>query len=234
VVSSGRTDAVTLPDGETNVHVWLPAAGHGPALVLIHAIFGIGAHVRSVATRLAEAGYVVAAPDLFWRFAPGWKAPADAEGLAASLETLAKLDRDQALDDCGAVLEHLAALPEVDGTPGVIGFCLGGTLAFGTAIRSQPSVCVSYYGSGVVAMLDGIDDVTCPTLFHFGSRDASIPGEAVEQVAAAIDGRDHLALNVEIAGHAFDDEAPMFHDEAAARSAWSKTMAFLDEHLPVT
>ena len=115
----------------------------------------------------------------------------------------------------------------------MIGFCLGGTLAFGTAIRCQPSVCVSYYGSGVAGLLGGIDDVTCPTLFHFGSRDRSIPGEDVEQVAAAIDGRDHLALNVEIAGHAFDDEAPMFHDEAAARSAWAKTMAFLAEHLPV-
>ena len=122
---------------------------------------------------------------------------------------------------------------EVDGTPGVIGFCLGGTLAFATAIHYEPSVCVSYYGSSVPDLLDGVDGVTCPTLFHFGSRDPSIPGEGIERVAAATAGRGHLALNVEIAGHAFDDEAPMFHDEGAARSAWSKTMAFLGEHLAV-
>ncbi len=215
------------------VNVWIPASGTGPALELIPAIFGMSTHVRTVAARLANAGYVVAVPDLFWRFAPGWEAAADEAGLAAAMETAAKLDRVIAVDDCGAVLDHVADLPEVDGTPGVIGFCLGGTLAFGTAIRYQPSVCVSYYGSGVAGLLGGIDDATCPTLFHFGSRDRSIPGEDVEQVAAAIDGRDQFALNVEIAGHAFDDEAPMFHDEAAARSAWSKTMAFLTEHLPV-
>ena len=95
-------------------------------------------------------------------------------------------------------------------------------------------MCVSYYGSGVVGLLDGIGDVNCPTLLHFGSRDQSIPGEAVEQIAAATDGRANIAVNVEIAGHAFDDEAPMFHDEGAARSAWSKTMAVLAEHLPVS
>ena len=190
--------------------------------------------MRTVAGRLADAGYVVGVPDLFWRFAPGWRADADEAGLAASMETVAKLDRDAAVDDCGAVVAHLGGLPEVDGSPGVIGFCLGGTLAFGTAIRYEPSVCVSYYGSGVAGLLGGIDEVRCPTLFHFGSRDKSIPGEAVEQIAAATAGRQHLALNVEIAGHAFDDEAPMFHDEAAARAAWSKTMAMLAEHLPVT
>ena len=190
--------------------------------------------MRTVGARLADAGYVVAAPDLFWRIAPGWEAKSDEAGLTAAMETAAKLDRVTAVDDCGAVLDHVADLPEVEGAPGVIGFCLGGTLAFGIAVRYQPSVCVSYYGSGVAGdVRTELVDVSCPTLFHFGSRDRSIPGEAVEQIAAALDGRDHFPLNVEIAGHAFDDEAPMFHDEAAARSAWSKTMAFLGEHLPV-
>ena len=233
-MSDSRADAVHLADGDMRVDVWLPASSSGPALVLIPAIFGMSAHIRIVADRLAAAGYVVGAPDLFWRVAPGWVVDADEAGLAAAMETAGKLDRAAAADDCGAVVDHLAALPEVRGTPGVIGFCLGGTLAFATAIRYEPSVCVSYYGSGVAALLGGIDDITCPTLFHFGSRDPSIPGEAVEQIAAATEGRPHIALNVEIAGHAFDDEAPMFHDEAAARSAWAKTTAFLAEHLPVT
>jgi carboxymethylenebutenolidase len=233
-VGASRADVVRLADGEMGVDVWLPATGSGPALVLIPAIFGMSTHVRTVAERLAAAGYVVGAPDLFWRVAPGWTAAADEAGLAAAMETAGRLDRTAAAADCGAVVDHLAGLPEVRGTPGVIGFCLGGTLALATAIQHQPSVCVSYYGSGVAALLDDIDEVICPTLFHFGSRDRSIPGQDVEQLAAAIDGRAHLALNVEIAGHAFDDEAPMFHDEAAARSAWAKTMAFLSEHLPVS
>ncbi len=83
-------------------------------------------------------------------------------------------------------------------------------------------------------MLDRLSSVNCPTLFHFGSRDPYIAGEGIEAVGSAIAGHPRFLLNVEIAGHAFDNQAPMFHDEAAARSAWAKTMAFLADHLPVS
>ena len=74
----------------------------------------------------------------------------------------------------------------------------------------------------------------CPTLFHFGATDAYIPTEGVEALAEAINGKPGFVLNVEAAGHAFDNhESEMFYDEAAAKAAWSKTMAFLAEHLPV-
>ena len=116
----------------------------------------------------------------------------------------------------------------------MIGFCLGGTLAFGVAAADDPAVCVSYYGSGVPGMIDRLDEVTCPTLFHFGSTDAYIPAVGVEALGAAIAGRSGFVLNVEAAGHAFDNhESEMFYDEAAAKAAWAKTMAFLAEHLPV-
>ena len=107
----------------------------------------------------------------------------------------------------------------------------GGTLSFGVAADDDPTVCVSYYGSGVPGMVDRIPDVSCPTLFHFGADDAYIPAEGVEALAAAI--APHMVLNVEAAGHAFDNhESEMFYDEAAARAAWSKTMAFLAQHHP--
>jgi len=116
----------------------------------------------------------------------------------------------------------------------VMGFCLGGTLAWGVALAGTPSACVSYYGSGVPSMLDGIETVTCPTLFHFGNADAYIPNEGVDAINAAIDGRQGFVLNVENAGHAFDNhESEMFWNESAAQAAWAKTMAFLAEHLPV-
>lgn len=214
-----------------SLDVRLPDHGSGPGVLLLHEIFGIAAHIDTVAGRLADAGYVVGIPDLFWRFAPGWVAEPDEAGLAAAIEQAANLDRDQAIDDCGAALGRLAALPEVGGRAGVLGFCLGGTLAFGVAARFDPAVCVSYYGSGVPEMLDRLDEVTCPTLFHFGSLDPYIAGEGVERLGEAIAGRAHMTLNIEIAGHAFDNEAPMFHNAAAARAAWSKTMALLAEHL---
>jgi carboxymethylenebutenolidase len=107
-------------------------------------------------------------------------------------------------------------------------------LAWAVAANDDPSVCVSYYGSGVPSMIDQIDNVSCPTLFHFGGADDFIPNDGVDAVGAALAGRPGFVLNVEAAGHAFDNhESAMFYNESAAKAAWSKTMAFLSEHLPV-
>jgi len=216
------------------MHVWTPESGGGPAVLVLQEIFGVGPYIRAVAERLAAAGYVVGAPDVFWRFAPGWEAGHDEAGLQQSIEAVGNLDFPAAIADCVAATEVLAGLDGVTGRPAVIGFCLGGTLAWAVAAADDPSVCISYYGSGVPSMLGMMDQVSCPTLFHFGNADAYIPNEGVDAVGAALAGRDGFVLNVENAGHAFDNhESEMFYDEAAARAAWSKTVAFLTEHHPV-
>jgi carboxymethylenebutenolidase len=203
-------------------------------MLLIQEIFGVGPYIRAVGERLAAAGYVVGAPDLFWRFAPGFVGGHDAEGLATSMQQAGNLDPEKAVSDCVTAAEHLAGLAETSGRPGVIGFCLGGTLAFGVAAADDPAVCISYYGSGVPGMLDRLGDVSCPTLFHFGATDAYIPSEGVEALAAAIGTTPGLVLNVENAGHAFDNhESEMFYEESAAKAGWAKTMAFLAAHHPV-
>ena len=232
--TSTRLDAVTTADGAFDLHLWIPAAGHGPGILLIQEIFGVGAYIRAVAERLCALGYVVGAPDVFWRFAPGWAADHDDAGLQASLAQVQRLDPALAVADCAAALERLAALPEVEGRPGVVGFCLGGTLAWGVAAAAAPSCCVSYYGSGVPAMLDLADRVACPALLHFGGRDPYIPLESVRAVQGALAGRPGVAVNVEDAGHAFDNHcSALFYDPAAAAAAWAKTAAFLAERLPV-
>jgi carboxymethylenebutenolidase len=233
-MSTTRTERVTVEAGQFDLHLWLPESGSGPGLLLIQEIFGVGPYIRAVAERLAAAGYVVGAPDVFWRIAPGWAAGHDQEGLESSIGLMPKFDFPAAVGDCVAALDRLASLPETTGTPGVLGFCLGGTLAFAVAANAEPSVCVSYYGSGVPDMVGLLDQVSCPTLFHFGSQDGYIPNEKVEALNAALSGRANFALNVEIATHAFDNhEAPMFYVENAAKAAWTKTMAFLGRHLPV-
>ena len=233
-MSTSRTEAVTVADGTFDLHLWVPESGTGPGIVLVQEIFGVGPYIRAVGARLASAGYVVAAPDLFWRFAPDWQGAHDEAGLTASMEKVAQLDFPTALADLGAAHDHLAGLPEVTGVPGVLGFCLGGTLAWGAAASGRPSCCVSYYGSGVPSMLDLVDAVRCPTLFHFGNADAFLPNEGVEALNTAIAGRPNFSINVENAGHAFDNhEAEMFWNEGAAKAAWAKTMAFLGRELPV-
>jgi carboxymethylenebutenolidase len=214
-----------------DVHVWMPDAEPHAAILVIQEIFGVGPYIRAVAERLADAGYLVGAPDVFWRFAPNWESDHTAEGVGASMEKVQQLDFPEAVGDCITALNHLQAQPGISATPGVMGFCLGGTLAWAVAVNAEPSCCVSYYGSGVPSMIGMIDQVTCPTLFHFGNNDAYIPNEGVDQVGAALAGRPGFILNVENAGHAFDNhESEMFFDEPAAKAAWAKTMSFLEQH----
>ncbi len=229
-----RTDTVSLDGGSMDLFTWLPESGSGPGLLVIQEIFGVGEYIRDVAERLCAAGYVVAAPDVFWRFAPGWNAGHDEAGLNASFGAVQQLDFAKAIGDCEAALGHLAALPEVCGGTGVLGFCMGGTLAWGVAAAGDPACCVSYYGSGVPSMLDLADAVTCPTLFHFGNADDFIPGDGVDALNDRIAGKSNFTINVENAGHAFDNHASeMFYNESAAKAAWAKTMAFLATHLPI-
>ncbi|MDP9464342.1 MAG: dienelactone hydrolase family protein [Actinomycetota bacterium] len=229
-----RTDQVMCgSDGAMDLHVWSPDVAPHAGILVIQEIFGVSAYIRAVAERLAGAGYLVGAPDVFWRFAPNWESDHSEAGLGASFEKVQQLDVPQAITDCATALAHLGAQPDIAAAPGVLGFCLGGTLAWGVAADAEPSCCVSYYGSGVPSMLDLLDQVTCPTLFHFGNNDPYLPNEGVDAVGAAIAGRPGFELNVETAGHAFDNhESEMFYNEAAAHAAWAKTMAFLATHLP--
>src|ERR1700677_1789016 len=123
-----RVESVEVPDGTFALPVWLADAGSGPpGLLLIQEIFGISAYIRAVAEDLAGLGYVVAAPDLFWRIEPGFDAKHDQEGLARSLEMGQRFDVEQGVADSVTALDHLRRLLEVEGGVGVIGFCLGGT-----------------------------------------------------------------------------------------------------------
>ena len=233
-MSTLHTDQVTCgAAGQMDLHVWTPDTPPRAAILLIQEIFGVGPYIRAVAERLADAGYLVGAPDVFWRFAPNWEAGHDEAGLTGSMEKVQQLDFPAAIGDLVAAFDHLAAQPGIEKPPAVMGFCLGGTLAWAVAANAKPSVCVSYYGSGVPGMLGMIDNVTCPTLFHFGNQDAFIPNEGVDAIGAAIAGREGFVLNVENAGHAFDNhESEMFWNENAAKAAWAKTMAFLQLYLP--
>jgi carboxymethylenebutenolidase len=231
-----RTEQVPCGDaGSMSLFVWEPSGRAVGSVLLIQEIFGVGAYIKAVAERLAAAGYLVGAPDVFWRFAPNWESDHSEAGFGASIEKVQQLDFPSAVGDCVSALATLADLSASSAAPAVLGFCLGGTLAWAIAAAAEPSCCVSYYGSGVPAMLDLIDRVACPTLFHFGNADAYIPNEGVEAISAAIAGHDGFFLNVEDAGHAFDNhESDVFWNEPAAKAAWAKTMSFLTEHATAT
>lgn len=234
-----RVERLRTVDGEFDAYVALPEAGSGPGIVVLQEIFGVGDYIKASAERLAGLGYVAIAPDLYWRVEPGVALAHDEQGLKRAFEISQKLDHELAVRDSLDVLNALRVLPEVrqaGGRAGVLGFCLGGTLAFGVAIDGDPDVAVCYYGSGIPGMLDEGDAVTCPVLFHFGGQDPYIPREQIDRVCAFAESRAEMECHIqEDAGHAFDNhEAPMFSQPEAAARAWEITRGFLARTLPLS
>ncbi|MFF5208392.1 dienelactone hydrolase family protein [Streptosporangium sp. NPDC000396] len=228
-----RTETVTVADGSFDMDLWLPENGSGPVVLVIQEIYGVGPYIRKVAEDLAALGYVVGAPDLFWRIQRHWESDHSEAGTAASLEMVSRFDAPQGVADSAAALAHLRALPEATGGTGMVGFCLGGSIAYFLAADAEVDAVLSFYGSAVPDAVELMDRITCPVLFVFGGSDPYIPRDQVARVEQAAAGRPNIEMHVaEQAGHAFHNhEAPQFHDPEAAPVAWARAVEFLRRHL---
>lgn len=191
-------------------------------------------YIREAADRLAAVGYVTLAPDLYRRTRPGAEFAHDDAGLEQAMGAVQQLDVPGAIADAIVALEHLRGLPETGGAAGVLGFCLGGMLAFGVAKGADPATAVSYYGSGVPDMVQDSRSISCPVLFQFGGEDAYILREQAERVATAAETRDGWECHIhDDGGHAFDNwDAPRFSRPEPAKRAWAQTADFLNRTLP--
>ena len=143
---TGELSTVQTPDGPMPAHVWRPVSGSGPGILLLQEIFGVSDYIISRAQDLAALGYVVLAPEIYWRIgASGWRTARTPSRQAFALAQ--QVDWDAAVADSVAALEELGRLPGVAGGTGLLGFCFGGALAFNVAAVTDPDVLVSYYGS---------------------------------------------------------------------------------------
>lgn len=194
------------------------------ALVVVQEIFGVNAHVRSVAERYAAEGYVALAPDLFAPVQPRIELDYDEEGFARGLELAQALGFERALD----IIQASAKLLGAEGhATGAVGFCWGGSVAFLANVRlGLPAV--SYYGAGTVPLLG--ETLRAPMLFHFGAADGSIPKADIQ--AHRDRQPDAIVCVYEGAGHAFNREVdPRHHHPASAALAHRRTLKFLQAAL---
>lgn len=219
---------IELSEGNGNFRGYLcvPEAGSGPGIVLLQEIFGVNECMRGVAQNYAEEGYVVLVPDLYWRIRPGidlgYSKPEFDEGLAHSLA----IDTDTTVDDIAQAVLVLRARPECDGQVGVLGFCLGGKLAFLTAARVDIDCAVSYYGVYIDDFLHEAPNVKCPMVFHFAGQDAYVPAEVRDKIAQAFADRPDVSVYTYAdCDHAFASPKREPYDRPAAMMAYSRTIA---------
>ncbi len=236
-MSNSREEHIRGDDGhEFTGYLSLPESGSGPGMVVIQEIFGVTDYIKGVCARLNDLGYVALAPDLYSRIDGESVIDERSENaLPRAFGSMQKLDMGKAARDSASTVEHLRTVSEVrDGRAGIIGFCLGGGMAYLVAAASEPDVAVCYYGSAIPGNLDKAADVHCPVLFEFGDADEYITAEQRAAVADAFEGRPHTEFHLHHGpNHAFDNHnAEIFHHPEAAAAAWKETTAFLEREFP--
>ena len=210
----------------------LPRAGKGPGVIIVQEIFGVNAHIRSVAEQYALAGYVALAPDIFWRTERRVELGYEGADRDKALALLKGIDADRTVADLGAAATTLRALPETTGKIGTVGFCFGGQLAYLMAARGTADAAVAYYGGGIQNKLGEAANVRVPILFHYAEHDASIPPTAVAQVKQQFAGHTNAQFfdypGVE---HGFNCSDRSAYNQPASALAHGRTLAFLSQHL---
>ncbi len=231
------SERIEIPVGEASMPavLWLPERGSGPGIVLFQEIFGLSPYIHRRAADLAAAGYVVVAPQIFWRL--GVEAVPDGpQMLEQGIGLVTELDWPAAVADGAASLAWLRARPEVTGGVGIVGFCFGGGLGYAVASGGGADVLVSFYGSALPMLVDAVPVVAVPSQHHFGDCDSYIDGPTVEHIREVVMGEGSSAANefhvYPGADHAFDNADFVLHHTEASALAWPRTLDFLRRELP--
>lgn len=229
-----RTSWIDLAPGFAG-YLALPPSGYGPGLVLWQEIFGVNEHIQAVAHQYALAGFVVLAPDVFWRQAPRVELGYDGSNRERAVQLMQACQANEALADIGLAVQAIRAQPQVTGRVGSIGYCMGGRMAYLTAATTTVDAAVAYYGGGIQNLLDRADAIGCPLQLHYAERDAHIPLAAVEQVRQRLLNRAGGApTEVHVyagADHGFNCWARASYHPASAALALGRTVGFLAQHL---
>ena len=216
----------TRQGGTFGAYVARPANPNGNAIVLLQEIFGVTSTIRRVADRYAQDGYLVYAPDLFWRMKPGIELSHSKEDIATAMSLLAKYDDDEGIGDIAQTIAHIRALPDFTGKVAVAGLCMGGKLAYLSCTQTDADAGVAYYGVGIDKFLDRAKDLRCPIILHFGRKDDYVPPSAQEAIARTFADQP-LATT-----HFYEDAGHGFYTRGAAEDAQvahERTEAFLQQ-----
>lgn len=193
-------------------------------IVVIQEIYGVTPHIRSVADRLAAAGYTAVAPAFFDHLESNVELAYDKAGTERGKALVQELGMQRPMEDVASAAEAIASADKI----GTIGFCWGGTVALLAAQHlGMPSA--SYYGARNTGYMN--DPLQAPVMFHFGENDRSIPPEAVAKHREQWPGME--VFTYPGAGHAFnrDVEGDPHYHETSAKLAWQRTLAFFGQHL---
>ncbi len=233
--------ATTIPrphaTEEMKAHLAVPPTGDGPwpGVVVLHEVFGLNDDIRDITGRIAAAGYVALAPNLY--------SDGGARRCLRATFKAALSGEGAAFDDIDAARQWLADRPDCTGRVGVIGFCLGGGFALYAASRGFDASAPAY--GQLPKELDAMVSGACPIVASYGAKDRGLRGAAAK-LETALDkaGVPHDVKEYPDAGHSFFSRNPfgplgtvafravgVGYHEPSAEDAWGRILRFFEEHL---
>jgi carboxymethylenebutenolidase len=229
---------IETADGPMPAHEARPAAEARGGIVVVQEAFGITEHIEDICHRLADAGWMAVAPALFHRQGSPVLEYGDMERVRPVMGTLTKAS---VTEDIAATLSYLETEGHGPDQSGIVGFCMGGTVALYTATQHALGGAVTFYGGGIAEGRFGFPPQTevapnlrTPWLGLYGDLDQGIPADDVEALRDAAKG---AAVETEVvryadANHGFNcNDRPAVYNADAAADAWSRTLAWFEAHI---
>ena len=224
---------VEYKSGEMMIPAYLSRSKQREAaggVLLIHEVFGLNNHIKSIADRLAREGFTTLAPNFFVRAAT--PPPKDDTDMAALRKAASSIPNEVAIKDMQAGLDYLKTVKNVQPRFASIGFCMGGGYSYQIATHTTDLAgAVIFYGR---TPLELVPQVSCPLLGHFGELDSGIPPEKVKEFEEALKKAGKTA-DIKIYAGAkhgfFNDTRPQAYNPEAAADAWARTLKFFRERL---
>lgn len=219
-------------DGNFPAYVARPQGAAKAAIIVIPEIFGVNPGIRQKADHFAGLGYLAVAPDVFWRQQEGIELDADVpEQLQQAFSFMQGHDFDAGIRDVEATIRWIrreASVPKV----GLVGFCMGGKVAYQAATRTDIDASVGYYGVGIAGMLNESHAIARPLLLHVPMADGFVPADQQKAMHDGLDPNPHVTLyDYPELDHGFAAETGKRRNEEGARLADSRTEAFFSQHL---
>jgi carboxymethylenebutenolidase len=222
---------------DTPLSVHEPAGDPKGGVVVVQEIFGVNDHIEDVTRRLADAGWLAVAPHLFHRTGDPKLGYTDMdEGRAHA----GKMTGEGILEDVDAAIARIAEAGIPASRTGIVGFCMGGTVALLVATRRDLGAAVTFYGGGIAdgrfgfgPQTDEAPALRAPWLGLYGDLDHGIPIDDVEQLrtAAATSGQPTEVVRYPDAGHGFNCDQRGSYHEPSATDAWRRTLEWFDRYL---
>jgi len=189
--------------GKFSAYLAKPSKAKAVGVVMLQEIFGVTPSLRGVADSFAREGYLVAAPDMFWRIERGLALEYQGPDRERARDYLTKFDWDRGVRDVLAAVDAVRKMPECNGRVAAVGYCLGGSLAYLAACRGKLDGAVAYYAVEVMEHLDEAKNLSCPVLMHFADNDHLLKPEVVQKIKDGLKGSPVTIHDYPNVGHAF-------------------------------